>query len=124
MTSTNAWLVAQGRVLASATVADTRAQRRRGLLGQKHPEFALVLPNCRWVHTIGMRCALDVAYLDDESRVMKVQQLSPMRLPMPVLAAHSVVEARAGSFERWGVRVGDVVGVRRVNDAPSTSRPV
>ena len=124
MTSTNAWLVAQGRVLASATVADTRAQRRRGLLGQKHPEFALVLPNCRWVHTIGMRCALDVAYLDDESRVMKVQQLSPMRLPMPVLAAHSVVEARAGSFERWGVRVGDIVEVRRVNDAPSTSRPV
>jgi hypothetical protein len=124
MTSTNAWLVAQGRVLASATVADTRAQRRRGLLGQKHPEFALVLPNCRWVHTIGMRCALDVAYLDDESRVMKVQQLSPMRLPMPVLAAHSVVEARVGSFERWGVRVGDIVEVRRVNDAPSTSRPV
>ena len=124
MTSTNAWLVAQGRVLASATVADTRAQRRRGMLGQKHPEFALVLPNCRWVHTIGMRCALDVAYLDDEARVMKVQQLNPMRLPMPVLAAHSVVEARAGSFERWGVRVGDVVEVRRVNDAPSTSRPV
>jgi hypothetical protein len=124
MTSTNAWLVAQGRVLASATVADTRAQRRRGLLGQKHPEFALVLPNCRWVHTIGMRCALDVAYLDDESRVMKVQQLNPMRLPLPVLAAHSVVEARVGSFERWGVRVGDIVEVRRVNDAPSTSRPV
>jgi uncharacterized membrane protein (UPF0127 family) len=124
MTSTNAWLVAQGRVLASATVADTRAQRRRGMLGQKHPEFALVLPNCRWVHTIGMRCALDVAYLDDESRVMKVQQLNPMRLPLPVLAAHSVVEARVGSFERWGVRVGDIVEVRRVNDAPSTSRPV
>ena len=124
MTSTNAWLVAQGRVLASATVADTRAQRRRGILGQKHPEFALVLPNCRWVHTIGMRCALDVAYLDDESRVMKVQQLNPMRLPLPVLAAHSVVEARVGSFERWGVRVGDIVEVRRVNDAPSTSRPV
>jgi len=124
MTSTNAWLVAQGRVLASATVADTRAQRRRGLLGQKDPEFALVLPNCRWVHTIGMRCALDVAYLDDESRVMKVQQLNPMRLPLPVLAAHSVVEARVGSFERWGVRVGDIVEVRRVNDAPSTSRPV
>jgi hypothetical protein len=124
MMSTNAWLVAQGRVLASATVADTRAQRRRGMLGQKHPEFALVLPNCRWVHTIGMRCALDVAYLDDESRVMKVQQLSPMRLPLPVLAAHSVVEARAGSFERWGVRVGDIVEVRRMNDAPSTSRPI
>lgn len=124
MTSTNAWLVAQGRVLASATVADTRAQRRRGLLGQKDPEFAMVLPNCKWIHTIGMKCALDIAYLDDESRVMKVQRVSPMRLPLPVLAARSVVEARAGSFERWGVRIGDIVEVRRVSDAPATSRRV
>ena len=124
MTSTNAWLVAQGRVLASATVADTRAQRRRGLLGQKDPEFAMVLPNCKWIHTIGMKCALDIAYLDDESRVMKVQRLNPMRLPLPVLAACSVVEARAGSFERWGVRIGDIVEVRRVNTVTAASRRV
>ena len=122
MTSTNAWLVAQGRVLASATVADTRAQRRRGLLGQKDPEFAMVLPNCKWIHTIGMKCALDIAYLDDESRVMKVQRVSPMRLPLPVLAARSVVEARVGSFERWGVRIGDIVEVRRVNTVTAASR--
>ncbi|MFM7047037.1 MAG: DUF192 domain-containing protein [Actinomycetota bacterium] len=113
MKPTNAWLVAQGRVLASATVAESRSERRRGLIGERDPEFALVLPKCQWVHTIGMRCALDVAYLDDESRVVKMQHLAPMRLPMPVREARTVVEAKAGSFERWGLRVGDVVEVRR-----------
>jgi len=98
----DAWLVAQGRVLASATVAESRSERRRGLIGQNDPQFALVLPRCKWIHTFGMRCAIDVAYLDDKSQVMKVQHLAPMRLPLP-----------AGSFERWGLRVGDVVEVRR-----------
>ncbi|MFM7391102.1 MAG: DUF192 domain-containing protein, partial [Actinomycetota bacterium] len=58
-------------------------------------------------------CALDVAYLNDESQVVKVQRLAPMRLPLPVRDARTVVEAKAGSFERWGLRVGDVVEVRR-----------
>jgi uncharacterized membrane protein (UPF0127 family) len=113
LTESTAWLVAQGRVLASATVAESRRARRRGLIGERDPQFALVLPRCRWVHTFGMRCALDVAYLDDESRVVKVQRLAPMRLPLPVRGARTVVETAAGSFERWGLRVGDTVEVRR-----------
>jgi uncharacterized membrane protein (UPF0127 family) len=32
---------------------------------------------------------------------------------MPVREARTVVEAKAGSFERWGLKVGDVVEVRR-----------
>ena len=113
MTSGDAWLVAGGRVLASATVAESRGARRRGLIGERDPQFALVLPKCGWVHTVGMRCALDVAYLDNASRVLKMQRLAPMRLPMPVREACTVVEAKAGSFERWGLKVGDVVEVRR-----------
>ncbi|MFM7081389.1 MAG: DUF192 domain-containing protein [Actinomycetota bacterium] len=109
----HAWLVAQGRVLASATVAESRTDRRRGLIGQNDPQFALVLPHCKWIHTFGVRCVLDVAYLDDKSQVVKLQRVAPMRLPLPVRDAHTVVEAKAGSFERWGLRVGDVVEVRR-----------
>lgn len=113
MTPTNAWLVAHGRVLASAAVAESPSDRRRGLIGERDPEYAMVLPKCNWVHTIGMRCSLDVAYLDAESRVMKMQRLAPMRLPLPVRSARTVLEAKAGSFERWGLRIGDVVEVRR-----------
>lgn len=112
MKPTNAWLVAQGRVLASATVADSRRERRRGLIGETNPEYAMVLPKCNWVHTFGVKCALDVAYLDDEHHVVKMQRLAPMRLPLPVREAQTVVEAKAGSFERWGLKVGDVIEVR------------
>lgn len=113
MRPTNAWLVAQGRVLASATVAESRGERRRGLIGERDPQYAMVLPDCNWVHTFGVKCALDVAYLDEKSHVLKIQRLAPMRLPLPVREATTVVEAKAGSFERWGLKVGDVVEVRR-----------
>lgn len=113
MKQTNAWLVAQGRVLASATVAESRRDRRRGLIGERDPQFALVLPKCKWVHTFGMRCPIDVAYLDEKSQVVKIQRLAAMRLPMPVREARTVVEAKAGSFERWGLRIGDVIEIRR-----------
>ncbi len=122
MTPTNAWLVTQGRVLASATIAETRKQRRRGFIGEANPQIALVLPKCKWVHTFGCRIALDVAYLNDHSQVVKMQRLAPMRLPLPVPAAQTVVEAKAGSFERWGLQLGHTLEVRRVSDTPSTLR--
>jgi hypothetical protein len=33
-----------------------------------------------------------------------------------------VVEAKAGSFERWGLQLGHTLEVRRVSDTPSTLR--
>lgn len=108
-----AWLVSDSRVLASADVADTPRARRRGLIGQPSVTTALVLNNCRWIHTIGVKCTLDIAYLNADSVVIKIQRLAPMRVPMPVVKSRTVIEASAGSFERWGLRIGDVVEVRQ-----------
>jgi hypothetical protein len=107
-----AWLVSEGRVLASADVANTARARRRGLIGKRSVTTALVLDNCHWVHTIGVKCTLDVAYLNAESVVIKIQRLAPMRIPLPVTKSRLVIEASTGSFERWGLQLGDVVEVR------------
>lgn len=107
-----AWLVSEGRVLASADVANTSRARRRGLVGQQSVTTALVLNNCRWIHTIGVKCTLDIAYLDADSVVIKIQRLVPGRVPMPVAKSRVVIEASAGSFERWGLHIGDVIEVR------------
>lgn len=107
-----AWLVAEGRVLASADVAGDRSSRTRGLLGRDHLEGALVLRPCRWVHTLGMRFALDVAYLDGEGYVVKTLRMKRHRLGIPVVHARTVVEAEAGAFARWGLRVGDRIEIR------------
>lgn len=106
------WLVSEGRVLASANLANTRSTRRRGLIGVGHVENPLVLSPCRWIHTVGTRVDLDVAYLDAEGVVIKMTRVAPMRLTAPVRGAHQVIEAAEGSFERWNLRLGDRVELR------------
>ncbi len=111
-TSTTAWLVTDGRVLASAEVAVDRASRRRGLLGRSGVDGAFVLTQCRWVHTIGMRFPIDVAYLDSTGVVVKTVRMHRHRIGAPVPRARTVVEASSGAFGRWGVRVGDRLEIR------------
>jgi uncharacterized membrane protein (UPF0127 family) len=107
------WLVTEdARVLASADVADSGAERRRGLLGRDGLEGALVLRPCRWIHTIGMRFPIDVAYLDERGVVVKTMQMHRHRVGVPVWRARQVIEAEAGAFARWGLHVGDVIEVR------------
>jgi uncharacterized membrane protein (UPF0127 family) len=101
------WLLRDGEVLASLEVADERGARRKGLLGRDSIEGALLLVPARSVHSIGMRFPIDVAWLDADLTVLRTQRLPRNRMARPVLRAHSVLEAEAGSFARWGVQVGD-----------------
>jgi uncharacterized protein len=117
------WLVANGRVLASAEVAESRRARSKGLLGRNSVEGALVLPRCRWVHTVGMRFAIDVAHLDEHGVVMRTTTMRRHRIGMPVWRAEMVIEASAGAFERWRMCVGDVVEVRQASDQCGPNPP-
>jgi uncharacterized membrane protein (UPF0127 family) len=107
-----AWLLRDGDVLASLEVAANRRERRRGLLGRDGLEGALLLRPTRAVHTLGMRFPIDVAWCDRELVVLRVAQLGRHRLSRPVLRASAVVEAEAGSFERWGLQPGDQLELR------------
>jgi uncharacterized membrane protein (UPF0127 family) len=120
-----AWLVSDGRVLASAELAVGRKERARGLLGRDGLEGALILDRCRWVHTIGMRFAIDVAYVAADGTVVKTVQMRRSRVGVPVFGARYVIEAAAGAFARWGLRVGDVVEVRdhQAGATPPPARP-
>lgn len=98
-----------GEVLASLEVADTRSSRRRGLLGRDSLDGALLLEPARSVHTLGMRFAIDVAWLDGDLTVLRMTRVPRNRLTRPVLRGRSVLEAEAGAFERWGLQVGDAL---------------
>ena len=99
-------------MLASVEVAAARSARRKGLLGRDHLDGALVLRPCRGVHTIGMRFPIDVAFVSDDGIVVKTMQMHQRRIGVPVWRASVVIEAEAGAFSRWGLRVGDVVEIR------------
>ena len=106
------WLVHDDKVLATLEVAESMSTRARGLLGRDGIEGAILLKPARSVHTIRMRFAIDVAYLDGDQRVVRIVTMAPNRIGLPVWRARSVVEAEAGSFERWGLRSGDRVEIR------------
>ncbi len=101
-----------GAVLASLELAESRRDRRRGVLGRPGLEGALLLRPARSVHTIGMKFAIDVALCDRELVVLKLVTASPYRVVLPVRHAHCAVEAEAGSFERWGLQLGNRLEVK------------
>jgi uncharacterized protein len=108
------WLVRDGDVLASAEVAHRAWERTVGLLGRQ-PEAitgAFVLRPCHQIHTIGMRFPIDVAFCDRSGVVLRTRTVPPWRVTRVVWRSGFVVEATAGSFERWRLRPGDTIEVR------------
>ena len=85
--------------------ADTFWKRFKGLLGTKElPEDAcLWLEPCDSVHMMGMRYALDIVYLDEKRRILKiVSHLTPPFGMSVCRAAQSALEFRAGTAEKEG----------------------
>lgn len=93
-------------------LAESRRARRRGLLGRDGIEGALLLTPASAVHTMGMRFAIDVAYLDRKLLVLAVRTMRPGRVGLPRFRARHVLEAEAGAMERWGLRPGVRITVR------------
>src|ERR1017187_293372 len=107
-----AWLLRNGEVLASLDVASSVIAKSRGLLGKKSYEGAMLLRGTRSVHTIGMRFAIDVAFLSDDLRVVAVVTMRPQRIAFPRRGGRSVLEAQAGAFERWALTPGDLLEIK------------
>ncbi|MDA8355100.1 MAG: DUF192 domain-containing protein [Actinomycetota bacterium] len=109
-----AWILRDGDVVASAEVADTLADRTKGLIGKAEYEGAMLLPRTRSIHTVGVRFPLDVGFLDGNLVVLDTVRVERWRVALPRRRARSVLEASAGSFERWGLRVGDRLELREI----------
>lgn len=92
-------------------VAASYRARTRGLLGRDGLDGALLLTPASSIHTVGMRFAIDVAYLDRRLRVLAVRTMPPGRVGRPRLRARHVLEAEAGAFARWGVAKGVTLGL-------------
>jgi len=107
------WLVREdGEVLATLEVAESFGSRLRGLLGRDGIEGALYLHPAKSVHTLGMRFPIDVAFVDRELRVLRTVAMRRWRLGRPVLKAHGVIEAEAGTFAQWNLKAGEQLAIK------------
>ena len=106
------WLVRRDQVLSSLRVADSRSARTRGLVGRDGLGETILLRPARSVHTLDMRLPIDVAHLDYDLTVLRTTRMDGLRVGPQVRRARAVLKAEAGSFDRWGIGVGDVLEVR------------
>jgi len=108
------WLLRDGDVVCALEMTETMGERTRGLLGRDGCEGALHFSGKRSLLTAGMRFPLDVALLSADMTVLAISRVAPWRVVLPRRGVRSVVGAEAGSWERWGVRVGDQLVIREV----------
>jgi uncharacterized protein len=88
------------RLAGGGTVHEAISLRSRllglALLRELPPGHALLIPHCRSVHTFGMRFRLDVVFLDENGRVLRVAHDTPPRRLLFSGGAFAVLETRAG----------------------------
>jgi uncharacterized membrane protein (UPF0127 family) len=100
----------------SIRVADTELTRIVGLLGERElvPGDGLLIVPSQGVHTVGMRFAIDVVFLDDAWNVIAIRRdLRPFRMTRLFWNAAAVLELRSGAVDSSRTLVGDAIEFTR-----------
>lgn len=85
--------------------------RLRGLLGRKAlaTNEGLLISPCSQIHTLGMRFAIDVVFINKEGQVLAVRNaVAPARAASCKGARH-VLELAAGSAAHFNIKKGDTL---------------
>ncbi|MCC5900543.1 MAG: DUF192 domain-containing protein [Halomonas sp.] len=111
-------------------VAETTAQRQRGLMGREHlPEESGMLfrfeseqsaDNAFWMYRTLI--PLDIAFIDADGRIVAINTMQPCESDTPRecssypagAAYHSALEVNAGYFAERGIKVGDCVSIPEI----------
>lgn len=78
-------------------VARTPLMRLRGLAGRQPDNTVLIIHRCNDVHTLTMRHALDIAFVDKRGRVVEVRRMVLPGVRLRNRTASAVIERFAGT---------------------------
>jgi hypothetical protein len=111
----------QAFIASALCVADTHWKRFCGLLGRNREQFSagqgLWIVPCQGVHTLGMRFAIDVIYLDAENRVVHIEEnVRPWRITPVRLEAATVLELPSHTVWDTGTAIDDQIEIRTSNN--------
>jgi uncharacterized protein len=92
--------------------AGTGETRRKGLLGRTEffrGEGIYIVPT-QWIHMIGMKFPIDVAFLDGQGKVLAMHHgLKPNRFSRLVWRADGALELPQGTLADTGTIRGDMI---------------
>ncbi len=101
-----------GDPIAVVTVASGPVGRAIGLLltSSLAPHEGMWFEPCAAIHTLGMRYAIDVVFLDDRGAVIEtIPGVRPNRPSVTCLRARVTIELGEGTLERVRVERGDLL---------------
>ena len=111
------------KVVVRVEIADTRAERQRGLMGRRSLpaksgmifRYASDTTGGFWMKDTLI--PLDIAFYDRRGKILRIFTMTPCRKDPcrvydPGVAYRAALEVNAGSFRRWNVRTGDRIAVR------------
>lgn len=87
-------------------------QRFKGLMlsAPLADDAAFLIRRCSSVHTFFMRHALDLAYLDQDGQIVKLERnVPPWRVSWGGVRARHTLEMSMGGIDRLGLSVGETV---------------
>jgi uncharacterized membrane protein (UPF0127 family) len=99
-------------VATNVEVADTVWRRFVGLMGRRDlpAGHGLCIKPCSSVHMFFMRFPLDVAFVDDDGRVVHAYHgIRPWRVSRIVRGAKAAIELPSGALAAAGVAAGSVL---------------
>jgi len=104
----------QTLVASDLEIAETALSRFKGLIGRSARDFrqgkGLWIFPSEGIHTIGMSFPIDVAYLDNNYRVIHLYHgLRPFRIASVKLKAQGILELPAGTLENSRTQIGDLL---------------
>ncbi len=119
-------------MMTSASVAKNPWARLRGLLARKFlgsgdgliidRAHMILSPMPMGIHTVGMRFPIDVAFVDQSGRILRmIHSMKPYRISPLVWNSAMVLEMPEGALRKSGTQVGDQIaliasGVTRRNE--------
>ncbi len=106
----------QAFLASEIAVANTHWTRLKGLIGTSASGFppgrgVWIVP-CQGIHTFAMRFPIDVIYLDEEHRVVHIEEnVRPWRITPVRIDADTVIEVPSHTVWATGTEIGDQIEI-------------
>lgn len=98
--------------LTDVRVADTFYTRLVGLLNRSmlNESEGLLIKPCSSIHTVGMRFAIDLVFLDSKNKVLGLcSHVAPYKFKVAPKGTVSVLEVSQGNVKRTGIHLDDIL---------------
>ncbi len=90
--------------------AKTFIGKLKGFMFSARPSYGLLLESTNSIHTFFMSFAIDVLFLTNNNRIVKIKNnLKPWRMIYPVFSASKTLELPEGIIDISHLKIGDTL---------------